>query len=315
MAAPTATQVRPSGTNPFRRVRSWVRAVEGTYKWLFFACAVVSVVTTIGIVTILLRETVAFFSRPEVTLREFFTSTHWSPTFSDPQFGVLPLVNGTVLITGLAILLAGPLGVLTGIYLSQYASSLGRNILKPILELLAGVPTIVYGYFGLIHVTPALKTIVPDIQVFNALSGAIVVGIMILPMVTTLCDDALRAVPSTLRDGGLALGSTKFEVIRKIQFRAALSGVMAAVILAVSRAIGETMAVTLAAGQSPKLTLNPAESIQTMTAYIVQISQGDTPAGSTAYLTLYAVGFLLFVLTLGLNLVARWLVKRFAIKY
>lgn len=315
MASPAATASPVGSRRVFQRARSFARSLEGFYKWVFFGCAFLSVLTTLGIVAVLLKETILFFSKPEVKLSEFLTGTVWSPTFANPRFGVLPLVNGTLLVTVGALLVAAPLGVLTGVYLSQYASRKVRNILKPILELLAGVPTIVYGYFGLIHVTPFLKSIIPSVQVFNALSGAIVVGVMVLPLVTTLCDDALSSVPKGLRDGGLALGSTKFEVVRKIQLRAALSGIMAALILAISRAIGETMAVTLAAGQSPKLTINPAESVQTMTAFIVQISQGDTPAGSTAYLTLYAVGFLLFVLTFGLNIVARFLVRKFAIRY
>lgn len=284
-------------------------------KFLCFLCAIISVITTFAIIAILLKETIVFFQRPEITFREFFLTREWSPTFADPKFGVQPLVSGTLVITFGSLFIAAPLGILTAIYLSQYASVRARNILKPVLELLAGIPTVVYGYFGLFHITPLLRNFIPSIEVFNAASGCIVVGIMILPLVTTLCDDALSSVPRGMQEGALALGSTKFEVTTKILVRAALSGIAASITLAVSRAVGETMAVTLAAGQSPKFTLNPAESIQTMTAYIVQISKGDTPVGSTAYLTLYAVGALLFAITMVLNIITRKLVRRYKISY
>ena len=278
---------------------------------LCFLCTLISIVTTIGIIFVLGKETWTFFHQPEITLKEFFTGTEWSPTFSNPKFGILPLISGTAMITVGSALIALPIGLLTAIFLSQYASPKLRKFLKPTLEILAGIPTVVYGYFGLTAVTPVLRAIFPSVQVFNAASGAIVVGIMILPLVTSLCDDALSAVPKSLREGGLALGSTSFEVIRKILIPAALSGIMAGFILAISRAIGETMAVSLAAGSTPKLTLNPAESIETMTAYIVRISKGDTPAGTTGYLTLFAVGFVLFLITLLLNILARSIVRKY----
>jgi phosphate transport system permease protein len=224
---------------------------------------------------------------------------------------VLPLVCGTLLITAGAALVAIPLGLGTGIYLSEYASNGLRGILKPILEILAGIPTVVYGYFALTFVTPQLAKVFPSIQVFNAASAAIVVGVMILPMIASLCDDALRAVPQSLRNAGYALGATRFEVATRVVLPGAFSGVLASFILALSRAIGETMAVTLAAGATPRLTLNPLESVQTMTAYIVQVSLGDTPAGSMAYLTVYAVGMLLFVITLGMNLLGHRVLRRF----
>ena len=207
--------------------------------------------------------------------------------------------------------IALPLGLGSAIYLSEYASARVRSVLKPILEILAGVPTVVYGYFGLTTVTPALARIFPSIEVFNATSGAIVVGIMILPMIASLCDDALRAVPNSLRQAAYALGATQAEVSTKIVFPAALSGVLASVVLALSRAIGETMAVTLAAGASPKITANPLQSIQTMTAYIVQVSLGDTPAGTTEYRTIFAVAALLFVITLAMNVGANRILRRF----
>lgn len=289
------------------------RRFETSIKFVFFICAFLSVFITLGITFVLLKETIAFFQRPEITLREFFFTTDWSPTFDNPKFGILPLVNGTLIITIGSLFIATPIGLLTAVFLSQYASTKARNIIKPVLELLAGIPTVVYGYLGLFYVTPGLQVFFPSVEVFNAASGCIVVAIMVLPLITTLCDDAFSAVPRTMAEGALAVGSTKFEVIKNILFRAALSGIAASIILAMSRAIGETMAVTLAAGQNPKMTLNPAESIQTMTAYIVQISKGDTPVGSTSYLTLYAVGFVLFAITMTLNIMAKRLVQKFRI--
>ncbi len=264
---------------------------------------------------ILGTETVRFFQLSGVSVWDFLTGTKWTPTFADAHFGILPLVAGTALITVGAAVIALPLGLAAAVFLSEYADPRLRRILKPVLEVLAGVPTVVYGFFALLHITPLLRSIFPDVQVFNAASGAIVVGVMILPLVTSLCDDALNAVPRALREGGLAMGSTSYEVTRQIVIPAGLSGIMAAFILAVSRAVGETMAVTLAAGSTPKLTWNPTESIQTMTAYIVQISKGDTPAGSREYLTLFAVGAVLFAITFGLNILAKVLVKRYRMVY
>lgn len=275
---------------------------------LCLLCATVSIVTTAGIIAVLAKEAYAFFVK--VSPAEFYTGVKWSPTFSDQHFGVLPLVTGTLMITVGACLVAVPLGLLSAIYLSEYAHPRVRRILKPILELLAGIPTIVFGYFALFAITPFLRQFI-DVEVYNGLSGAIVVGIMILPLVSSLCEDALSAVPQSLREGAYGLGATKFEVTSKIVLPAALSGVMAAFILAISRAIGETMAVTLAAGQQANLTLDPRKSIETMTAYIVQISRGDTPAGSVAYQTIFAVGVTLFAMTMMLNILAVRLVKRF----
>jgi phosphate transport system permease protein len=302
---PAAVGSRPSlrsGSSNQARKQSLVLAVT-------FACASVSILTTAGIIGVLAREAFLFFQK--VSPVEFFTGTKWSPTFADPKFGVLPLISGTLLITLGAALVAVPLGLFAAIYLSEYAKPKVRRVLKPVLELLAGIPTVVYGYFALFTITPVLRTFIPGVQVFNALSGAIVVGIMILPLVSSLCEDALSAVPKSLRDGGFALGSTKYEVTRLITVPAAFSGIMASVVLAISRAIGETMAVSLAAGMTPNLTLDPRESIQTMTAYIVQISHGDTPEGSMAFRTIFAVGATLFVITMLLNIVARRLVRKF----
>ena len=282
--------------------------------WLIcLVCALISIATTFGILAVLGVETAHFFRR--VPASDFFFGTVWQPLFEPGKFGVLPLVCGTFLITVGAALIAVPLGMMSAIYLSEYASANARRRIKPIMELLAGIPTVVYGFFAVMFVTPALRVFFPSVQIFNAASGAIVVGIMILPLVSSLCEDALSAVPRSLREGAYALGATKMEVSLKIVVPAALSGIMAAVILALSRAIGETMAVTLAAGQTPRLTFNPAESIQTMTAYIVQVSKGDTPAGSIGYLTIFAVGATLFAITMALNILANKLVKRYRTVY
>jgi phosphate transport system permease protein len=284
-------------------------AKENTILGICAVCAAISVLTTLGIVLVLFRESFPFFLK--VSVVEFFTGRDWKPTGSNPSFGVLPLVIGTLMITFGAGIIAIPLGLLSAIYLSEYAPSRVRGLLKPALELLAGIPTVVYGYFGLFFVTPILRNFIPEIQSSNALAGAIVVGIMILPLVSSLCEDALAAVPRGLREGAYGLGSTKAEVTTRIVVPAAFSGVMAAFILALSRALGETMAVTLAAGASAKFTLNPAESIETMTAYIVNTAKGDAPAGSDKYRSLFAVAVTLFVFTMAMNLLAQRLVKRF----
>lgn len=274
-----------------------------------FASGAISVLTTLGIVTVLVWESVGFFRK--VPIGEFLTGTTWTPLFVPQHFGVLPLLAGSLLIAALASLLAVPLGLGAALYLSEYAPRKVRRTLKPVLEVLAGVPTVVYGYFALSFVTPLLRHVVPGLGVFNALSAGIVVGIMILPLIASLSEDALTAVPRSLREAAYALGATKFEVATKVVTPAALSGIMASFILAVSRAIGETMAVVLAAGMMPNLTLDPRESIQTLTAYIVQISLGDTPFGSIEYQSLFAVGLTLFVVTLILNIFGRWFLKRF----
>jgi phosphate transport system permease protein len=303
-----------AGRGELRKQRAGAGAVKERIAILLtFLCASLSVLITAGIIGVLAREAYFFFTK--VSPLAFFGGTKWSPTFADPQFGVLPLVCGTLLITVGAAIFAVPLGLLAGVYLSEYARPSVRRVLKPVLEILAGIPTVVYGYFALFVVTPFLRQFIPDLQVFNALSGALVVGIMILPLVSSLCEDALSAVPKSLRDAGYSLGSTKQEVTCRITIPAALSGIMAAVVLALSRAIGETMAVALAAGQTPNLTLDPRQTIETMTAYIVQISHGDTPEGSMAFQTIFAVGATLFVTTTLLNLMARRLVRRFRMVY
>lgn len=289
-----------------RAGRRWgERVIAGA---LFF-CGLVSILTTVGIVTVLVTESIGFFR--EVPIMEFLTGTRWSPLFADQHFGILPLLNGTLLIAFGAMLIALPVGLTSAIYLSEYASLNVRGVIKPMLEILAGIPTVVYGYFALTFVTPIIRTLFPGTGIFNAASGAIVVGIMIIPMVASLSEDALNAVPQALREAAYGLGATKFEVSTKVVVPAALSGVMASFILAISRAIGETMAVTLAAGATPKMTLSFFESIQTMTAYIVQISLGETPHGTLEYSTIFAVGLVLFLITLAMNFLSQKVTRRF----
>lgn len=295
--------------NPGSIKNSRIRWGEFFIKGWLSACALVSVVTTAAIVVLLLSESFKFFET--VSPFEFFTGTTWTPLFQPSSFGILPLVWGTMLVTIGAAIIAIPTGLASAIYLSEYASDRVRSIIKPVLELLAGIPTVVYGYFALTFVTPTLRNFIPDLQVFNALSAAIVVGIMILPMIATLSDNALRAVPISLRQGAYALGATSYEVTTRVVVPAGLSGVMASFLLAISRAIGETMAVTLAAGQTPNLSLSMFESIQTMTAYIVQVSLGDTPSGGVAYQTLFAVATVLFVITLVINIISQLILNRF----
>ena len=282
---------------------------EGVVKWFCFACALISVVTTVGIITVLISQSIPFFKA--VSPIDFFSGTTWSPTPEPGKFGVITLITGTLMITVGAGVFAVPLGLLSAIFLSEYAHPRLRNFLKPTLELLAGIPTVVYGYFGLFFVTPILRNIFPAIESSNALSGAIVVGIMILPLVSSLCEDAISAVPRSLREGAYGLGATKMEVTTKIVVPGALSGIMASFILALSRALGETMAVTLAAGSNPVLTFNPAKAIETMTAYIVATSKGDAGVGTTRYNSIFAVGITLFFFTMIMNLIATGLVKKF----
>ncbi len=276
---------------------------------LLFACALVSVLTTAGIVSVLLFETFTFFEH--VSIVEFFTSDKWTPLFEPKNFGILPLVVGTLLVAVCAMLVALPLGLGSAIYLSEYAPVRVREVAKPALEVLAGIPTVVYGYFAISFVTPTLQKIIPSTEVFNAASAAIVVGVMIIPMVSSLSEDAMAAVPTSLREGAYALGATKFEVSTRVVVPAALSGILASFVLAISRAIGETMAVSMAAGGTPKLTLNIFESIQTMTAYIVQVSLGDAPHGTIEFQTIFAVGMTLFVITFALNILSQYVMRRF----
>lgn len=286
-----------------------IRWKEEFIRIALFLCAFLSIITTLSIIVVLVSEASHFFR--EIPFLDFLTGTRWTPLLEPRSFGVLPLVCGTFIIVIGAGLVAIPVGLACAIYLAEYAPDRVRSIIKPVLEILAGIPTVVYGYFALSFVTPILAAIFPSTQIFNAASAAIVVGIMVLPMVASLCDDAIRAVPDSLRDGAYALGATQFEVTTRVVVPASLSGVIASFVLASSRAIGETMAVTLAAGATPKMTFNPLESIQTMTAYIVQVSLGDTPAGTVEYQTIFAVGALLFAITLIMNVVANRVLRRF----
>ncbi|WP_204557257.1 phosphate ABC transporter permease subunit PstC [Bacillus ectoiniformans] len=281
---------------------------------ILFLMAAVSVLTTLGIVFTLVFETFTFFKT--VSLTEFFTETNWYPfSASAASYGILPLVVGTLKVTFIASLSAIPVGLAVAIYLSEYASETTRKVMKPILEVLAGVPTIVYGFFALTFVTPQLRTIFPSIELFNAISPGIVVGIMITPMIVSLSEDALSSVPQSVRQGALALGATKWEVAWKVAVPAALSGILASIVLAVSRAIGETMIVSIAAGSTPSADLSLTSSLQTMTSYIVQVSTGDAGFGTTIYYSIYAVGFTLFLFTLVMNILAQRISKRFREEY
>jgi phosphate transport system permease protein len=289
------------------------RRVERLIETLLFVCAALSVGTTAGIIGVLAFETAAFFR--DVPVLDFLTGTEWTPLFATQRFGVLPLVLGTLLVSAIAMAVAVPTGLLSAIYLSEYAPDGVRRVVKPVLEILAGVPTVVYGYFALTFVTPLLQQILPGLSGFNALSPGIVMGLMILPLVSSLAEDAMRAVPSGLREAAYALGATRMQTAVHVVVPAAFSGITAAFILAASRAIGETMIVAIAAGQQPRLTANPLVPIETMTAYIVQVSLGDTPQGTLEYRTIFAVGMLLFLMTLVLNLVSGWLRARFREEY
>lgn len=271
--------------------------------------ASVSVVITISIVVTLANETIAFFER--VSIVSFFTEKEWLPFFENPKFGVLPLIYGTMLVTIIAMLVAVPFGLGCAIFLSEYASNGVRKVVKPLLELLAGIPTIVYGFFALTIVTPLLQKVMPSLQFFNALSPGIVMGIMIIPTIASLSEDAMRAVPNRLREASFAVGATRFETMRKIVMPTAFTGIASAIVLGASRAIGETMIVVIAGGATPSLSANPTQSIQTLTAYIVQVSLGDAPYGTTTYYSMYAVGATLFIFTLFMNMIAQHIMRRF----
>lgn len=290
--------------------RSWVNnCIDQIFKYSLMLCLTISVITTITVIAIIGKFSLAFFEH--VSIFEFLFGTQWTPLLFPKSFGVLPLVNGTAFIVFGTIVIALPLGLMVAIYLSEYASPKIQSLLKPTIEILAGIPTVVYGYFALTFITPQLRSIFPEIQTFNALSATIVVGIMALPMISSLAEDAFSSIPKALKEGGYALGATQFEVITQIILPASIRRIGAAVILTISRAIGETMAVALAAGSTPKFWIHPLESIQTMTAYIIQVSLGDTPADGVEYLTCFAVGGLLFMMTLILNIIGIGLIRKF----
>ncbi len=286
-----------------RRVR------EGVITSSLFLAAAISVLTTAGIIYTLGIETFHFFQR--VSIVDFLTDTQWTPLFTEKHFGIAPLAVATLLVSSIAMLVSLPLGLLAAIGLAEYLPLRLARVIKPILEILAGVPTVVYGYFALLFVTPLLQRFIPNLQVFNALSAGLVMGIMILPLVASLSQDAMLAVPQSLREAAYALGATKLEVVWRVILPASLSGIVASFILAVSRAVGETMIVVIAMGNTPRLSFNPLEQMQAMTAYIVQVSLGDTPHGTLEYQTIFAVGATLFLITMVLNLLSFRLLRRF----
>ncbi|WP_370637542.1 phosphate ABC transporter permease subunit PstC [Salinicoccus sp. ID82-1] len=287
--------------------------IEKMVPIILLLITLVSVLTTIGILVTLLSETIVFFTR--VSPIEFLTSTEWSAFSSDPQWGIFALIMGTLKITVIAVIFAVPVGLGAAIYLSEYASDRVRRIIKPILEILAGIPTVVYGFFALTFVTPLLRGIWSEVNLFNALSPGLVVGVMIIPMIASLSEDAMSAVPNTMREGALGLGSTRLEMVFKVILPAAISGILSSIVLAVSRAIGETMIVSIAAGSTPNASINILESLQTMTGFIVQVASGDATYGTDTYFSLYAVGMTLFVFTLIMNVVAQWLSRKFREEY
>ncbi|MCS6284637.1 MAG: phosphate ABC transporter permease subunit PstC [Nitrospira sp.] len=294
-----------SGVSPRLRFRLKERAIES----LLQLAALTSVAITLGIVGILSYESFQFFS--QISIIDFLTDRQWTPLFADAHYGILPLVTGTLVTTMVGLLVAIPMGTLIAIYLSEYASKSVREWVKPALELLSAVPTVVYGYFALLLVTPALQAIWPGLPGFNMLSAGLVIGVMIVPYVSSVSEDAMRAVPTHLREGAFALGATRMQTALRVVFPSALSGITAAYVLGVSRAIGETMVVAIAAGMQPTLTLNPLEPAATMTAYIVQVSLGDVPHGSVAYQTIFATGLMLLLLTLLFNIAGHVLKKRY----
>jgi phosphate transport system permease protein len=283
--------------------------VAGVMRGVLFLAASLSVLVTAGIVYILLYDSILFFR--QVSLIDFLTDTEWTPVFERPRFGIMTLVSGTLMTTLIGLLVAIPAGTLLSIYLSEFAGHRTREIIKPILELLAGVPTVAFGYFALFFLTPVFQLFIPELATFNLLVPGIVIGIMILPYIVSVAEDAMRAVPNSLREGAFALGFTRLQTAVRVVIPGAFSGVTAAYILGMSRAVGETMVVAIAAGQQARIAYNPLEGAATITAYIVQISLGDLPHNSIAYLTIFAAGLTLFVITLVFNLVAFWLRRKY----
>lgn len=276
-------------------------------------CSIVSILTTIGIILVLSVDTVKFFA--EISFWDFITDTQWTPLFAEKHFGILPLLSGTILTTLIATIIAVTVGLSIAVYLNEYASKKFTATAKPILEILATIPSVVYGFFALQFITPLLQSFIPSLAGFNALSPGIVMGVMIIPYITSLSEDALRAVPSSLREASYGLGANKFQTAFKVMVPAASSGIIVSVILAISRALGETMIVAIAAGQQPNLTLNPLESVETITTYIVQVSMGDVPQDSLEYRTIFAAGITLFAFTFLLNNISHWIQKKYQNNY
>lgn len=282
---------------------------ERAIAFLLFLAAFSSVATTIAILEILISESIGFFQK--IPLSEFLTATEWSPLFTNPRFGILPLISGTVVTSTVALLVALPLGTIVAIYLSEFANAKVREVIKPCLELLAAIPTVVYGYFALLYVTPFLQSIYPDLPGFNMLSAGLVMGLMIIPLISSISEDAMRSVPVGIKEGAYAMGSTRLQTALRVVFPAAISGISASYILGASRALGETMIVAIASGLQPTLTWNPLQEAATITAYIVQVSLGDLPHGSIEYQTIFAAGLTLVLITLVLNIIGHFLAKRY----
>lgn len=289
------------------------RKSEKFIEMIMIACSLISVLTTLGIILVLSIDTIKFFA--EVSFFDFITDTQWTPLFADKHFGILPLLAGTILTTVIATLVAVPVGISIAVYLNEYASKKFTATVKPILEILAAIPTVVYGFFALQFVTPLLQIFIPSLSGFNALSPGIVMGIMIIPYITSLSEDALRAVPKSLREASYGLGANKLQTAFKVMVPAASSGIIVSIILAISRALGETMIVAIAAGQQPNLTLNPLKSVETITTYIVQVSMGDVPQDSLEYRTIFAAGITLFAFTFILNNISFWIQKKYQNRY
>lgn len=295
-----------SANHPVRRRR---RLQERMIELVLFLAAASSVLVTVGIVSVLVIESLPFFEH--VTLKEFLTDTQWTPLFENAHYGILPLLNGTFLTTMIALVVAIPLGTIAAAFLSEYVRPSMREILKPILEMLAAVPTVVFGYFALLFVTPLLQKVIPSLSGFNALSAGLVMGVMIIPYVSSLSEDAMRSVPGHLREASFAVGASRMQTAFRVVIPAAFSGISSAYILGVSRAFGETMVVAIAAGMQPNLTLDPTQPVATITAFIVQVSLGDLPHGSIGFRSIYVAGLSLFILTLCFNIIGLWLRKKF----
>ncbi|MDZ4852002.1 MAG: phosphate ABC transporter permease subunit PstC [Pirellulaceae bacterium] len=315
MATITIDPINPSQSYPPRSltalyVREWI------VKVMLASCGLLSLLVTGSIIFVLVKESMVFFSMPGISVTDFLTSTEWTPTLgNEVHYGIWALISGTILVSFVAMLIALPIGLITAIYLSEYAHRRVRAILKPVLEVLAGIPTVVYGFFALTVITPSLKFVHPGFNIYNGMSAGIAVGILCLPIVTSMAEDALRAVPRSLREGAFGLGCTKLEVTLKVVLPAALSGIISAFLLAISRAVGETMIVALASGSQPHLTLDPREATQTMTGWMIQMGSGDTSQFDARYYSMYAVACILFILTFALTMVGNWVRRRFREAY
>ena len=300
-------------STPQSRKRRLRDLKESMIRFVLFLCALSSVLITFAVVWILVSEALPFFS--EVSLKQFLFDEQWTPLFEDARYGIMSLVSGTFLTTFIALCVAIPFGTVTAVFLSEYASPRAREFFKPLLELLAAVPTVVYGYFALLFVTPLLQKVFSDLESFNALSAGLVMGIMIIPYISSLSEDAMRAVPLYLREGSLAMGASKLQTSFKVVFPSAFSGIASAYVLGISRALGETMVVAIAAGLQPKISFNPLHSTQTLTAFIVQVSQGDLPQGSIGYKSIYVSGLVLLIFTLSFNLIGQKIRSHMELKY